>query len=239
MCRISTTCFSACWSPSCAGKVRQQDHWLSDFWPQRAPLHSAVAAQATAVREAPTAAEPAGHKTSRSPRSSLDRQRDLPLPDEPTTPAQQREGPFLDAATSSTDSADPSVESPAEVQPPAATVPEPQAASAPVTEPATDAAAAFTAEPAAALDTQPSQEPQQPSSPTSDAASSASPGVSGGDGFRFSAPGNVVVSMLIPRALSGWLLGPGGATAKVQFRVSRPSLWRVLCMPCSVPPLAS
>jgi hypothetical protein len=198
-----------------AGTVRQQDHWLADFWPRHSSLHAVVAAHATAVREAPTAAEPSAPKTSRSPRQSFDRQRDLPLPDEPTTPAQRREGPFLDAASSSIDSAD-SV----------AYVPGLSEAAAPAEQVAQPVAEAQS-QPAAELDTQPGsrlqqqqqqqqqlqqQEQQQPASPSSEAATDVSSAST--DSFSRQAPGNVVISVLVPRTMSGWLIGPNGATAQ-------------------------
>lgn len=179
-----------------------------------------VAAHATAVREAPAAAEPPAAKHSRSPRPSFDRQRDLPLPDEPTTPAQQPEGPFLDAAASSIDSADlaePAAAAPAATQ--AVAVAEQlqaaldaQAEAAPAATAAEPAAAA--AEPAlAALDTQFQQQQQeQPGSPASNAAAASSPRST--DSFTRSAPGNVAATLLVPRAVCGWLLGPNGATAR-------------------------
>lgn len=154
------------------------------------------------MREAPAAAEPAAAKPSRSPRPSFDRQRDLPLPDEPTTPAQQQEGPFLDAAASSIDLAD--AEAATDTDTGAA--PAAQAVAAPAA-PAEAAPAQAAAEPAAALDT---QQQQQPGSPSSDAASGASP--RSADSFSCSAPGNVVATLLIPRGVSGWLLGHNGAT---------------------------
>ena len=165
------------------------------------------------MREAPTAAEPSAPKTSRSPRQSFDRQRDLPLPDEPTTPAQQREGPFLDAANSSIDSAD-SV----------AYVPGLSEAAAPAEQVAQPVAEAQS-QPAAELDSQRvSQEPQQqqqqpqqqaqqqPASPVSEAASAVSSAST--DSFSRQALGNVVVSMLVPRTMAGWLIGPSGTTAQ-------------------------
>lgn len=201
---------------SYAGTARQQDHWLADFWPRHSSLQAVVAAHATAVREAPTAAEPSAPKTSRSPRQSFDRQRDLPLPDEPTTPAQRREGPFLDAATSSIDSADSVAYVPglSEAAAPAVEVPQP--------------AAEAESQPAAELDLPPvsqlqqqqrqQQQPQQqqaqqqPASPISEAASAVSSAST--DSFSRQALGNVVISILVPRTMAGWLIGPNGATAQ-------------------------
>jgi hypothetical protein len=77
-------------------------------------------------------------------------------------------------------------------------------------------AAEAESQPAAELDSQPpqqqQQQQQQPASPTSDAASAVSSAST--DSFSRQAPGNVVISMLVPRTMSGWLIGPNGATAQ-------------------------
>jgi hypothetical protein len=192
--------------PLTAGTFRQQDHWLSDFWPQRSLVHGVTTSAAAAAQSVQTR-EPAEAKPSRSQRSSLDVQRDVPLPDEPTTPAQRQEGPFLDAASSSSDSAD------------AAAADSPTAASLAIQEAVQDAAtssssSAVTSSTVVTSDVQQQQQQQQqPQSPTSDAASSAAAD-SPCSHFSSRSPTNVVVSMLMPRAMSGWLLGPGGAKAK-------------------------
>ena len=56
------------------------------------------------------------------------------------------------------------------------------------------------------------QAQQQPASPSSDAASAAS--LASTDSFSRQAPGNVVITMLVPRTMAGWLIGPNGATAQ-------------------------
>ena len=82
----------------------------------------------------------------------------------------------------------------------------------PTPEPESQPAAELDSQPGSQQQQQEQQAQQQPASPTSDAASAAS--LASTDSFSRQAPGNVVITMLVPRTMAGWLIGPNGATAQ-------------------------
>ena len=183
------------------GRNRQLDHWLDRYWPGKSFVPGAVAAVVASPAEAYAPAEPKEAQP-RSQRSSLDVQRDLPLPDEPQTPDRATEGAFLDSAYSRSSSS--SLDQPRRPTRLSDAVEAEQPTEAQV---ATAADQQSVNSQGAASDLQESvAEERSPTAGSSGSADSAATtlDVKGRD--------NVVVSLLFPRSLSGYVLGPGGKT---------------------------